>query len=125
MKLVGKDGIVVVVETDVSLNLFFDSISGVASAIANDKPKKRFFYDKIGRNHMFAVDEKKRLFVLLATPSVSSQNNLIWQKLTVEPRIRSSSMFIFSSTRVDLSTPVEGPSMQPNGSPKGFRNLVQ
>ena len=72
MRLVGKEGILVVVEDDVSLKIFFDSISGVASAITNDRPKKRFFFEKIGRNHMFAVDETKRLFTLLATHSVCS-----------------------------------------------------
>lgn len=76
MRLVGKDGILVVVEDDVSLKIFFDSISGVASAIASDRHKKRFLFEKIGRNHMFAVDEKKRLFTLLAAHSVSSPKSI-------------------------------------------------
>ena len=71
MRLIGKDGILVVIEDDVSLKIFFDSIGGVAASIGSDRPKKRFFFNKIGRDHMFAVDETKRLFVLLATHSVS------------------------------------------------------
>jgi hypothetical protein len=127
MKLVGKDGILVVVEDDVSLKIFFDSMSGVASAIASDRPKKRFFYEKIGRNHMFAVDEKKRLFALLATHVVSSlgPESVVSDLTATKSRMRLSSTSIFLNTKVELSMLVEELSMQPNGSPKAYRNLAQ
>ncbi|KIM24854.1 hypothetical protein M408DRAFT_26650 [Serendipita vermifera MAFF 305830] len=67
LRLVGKDSVLAVIEDEVSLKIFFDSLSGLAAAIESGRPKKRFFYEKIGRRHMFAVDETRRLFTLLAT----------------------------------------------------------
>ena len=62
-----------VIEDEVSLKLFLDPINTISASIERDGHKKRFYFDKIGHSHVFAVDETKRLFVLVASYPVSSQ----------------------------------------------------
>lgn len=73
IRLIGKEHALVVVEDEVSLKLFLDPINTISASIAKDGHKKRFYFEKIGHNHVFAVDETKRLFVLVASQPVSSQ----------------------------------------------------
>lgn len=70
IRLVGKDHVIVVIEDEISLKLFFDPVDTVAANISNDRFKKRFHFEKVGRKHMFAVDETKRLLALVASHSV-------------------------------------------------------
>ncbi|KAG8854044.1 hypothetical protein FRB91_004122 [Serendipita sp. 411] len=71
IRLIGKDYCLAVVEDKDCLKIYFDLIDAIGVHIENDKHKKRFPFEKIGRNHNFAVDERKRLFALVATHSKS------------------------------------------------------
>jgi hypothetical protein len=73
IRLIGKEHALVVVEDEISLKLFLDPINTISASIAKDGHKKRFYFEKIGHNHVFAVDETKRLFVLVASQPVSGQ----------------------------------------------------
>ncbi|CCA69193.1 hypothetical protein PIIN_03093 [Serendipita indica DSM 11827] len=65
-RLVGQEGCLIVIEDDVSLKIFFDTLSVIGASISNDKHKKRFLFERVGKNHTFAVDETKRLFAMVA-----------------------------------------------------------
>ncbi|KAG8816259.1 hypothetical protein FRC17_000381 [Serendipita sp. 399] len=71
IRLIGKDHCLALVEDVDCLKVFFDMVDTIGVSIDQDRHKKRFPFEKIGRKHHFAVDESKRLFALVATHSDS------------------------------------------------------
>jgi len=64
IRLLEKDRCLVVIEDKTSIQVYLETISSLAVAIAHEKPVKRFHTEKIGRDPLFAVDESKKLFVI-------------------------------------------------------------
>ena len=69
-RLLEKDCCLVAVETQSSIEIYLETINNLAPAIENEKPTKRFYLEKIGKNTLFAVDESKKRLVLVSIQGV-------------------------------------------------------
>jgi hypothetical protein len=67
--LIDIESCLVVVEHGDSLDIYLDHTRMMSNAISTKKPK-HFNMGKIGRKSLFAVDEAKRLFAMLANHEV-------------------------------------------------------
>ncbi|KAG8823849.1 hypothetical protein FRC17_009237 [Serendipita sp. 399] len=67
IRLIGKDNCLAVVEHEDALSIYFDTVDMIGASIESEKHKKRFTFERIGRNHHYALDESKHLFALVAT----------------------------------------------------------
>jgi hypothetical protein len=71
MRLIGKDRCLVILNDGPYFKLYMDHVNQLAHIIDADRPLKRFHRERIGDHCLFALDETKRLFVMLSMESVS------------------------------------------------------
>ncbi|PVF95046.1 hypothetical protein CPB86DRAFT_739378 [Serendipita vermifera] len=76
IRLLGKDDCIAIVEDVDSLKVYLDPVNVIAASIESDKHKKRFPFGKIGKANMFALDEARRLFVIVTCHSDSIRVHL-------------------------------------------------
>jgi hypothetical protein len=69
IRLIDTEFCLVAVEHGDYLDIYLDHTRVMANAISTKRPK-RFNMGKIGRESLFAVDEAKRLFAMLANHEV-------------------------------------------------------
>jgi hypothetical protein len=60
----------VTVETQSSIEIYLKTINNLAPAIENEKPTKKLYLEKIGKNTLSAVDETKKRLVLVCVHDV-------------------------------------------------------
>ena len=58
------------VEDQIALRLYLEKTSALAATVEMDKPVKRFYLEKIGKESLFAIDEIKKLFAMVCICSV-------------------------------------------------------
>lgn len=66
MRLIKNDCCLAVIEHQDSLHVYLETVNGLSASIASEKPVKKFFLEKMGKECLFAVDEGKRLMVVLS-----------------------------------------------------------
>lgn len=77
MRLLEKDRCLVVVEDATSFHVYLETTNSLSTAIACEKPIKRFHLEKVGREPLFAVDEGKKLFAMASICGVSDIDHLM------------------------------------------------